>query len=432
MKPDAILTPSHTWTHASQAPEVPCPRALEQGVDLHVNLHSAGSSRLSGTSLRGQGMSLLLGLGLCQLALTQVGCQGLDWGNTDDTPTPTASPTPDGEATATPEVPASDVTTLTLGSDPVYFTLPDRSTVSISAPETSTGWDMVFSGNQLHLNGGESGSGAAWGLGPVGTGEADYDALTNHADVVGPIVYYDEFESVLTDWYDYIVSGSVHGLYSRYHVYAVRVDETHTYKVQIEDYYDLVNGSLESGMITFRWADVDSDSPTETLLDARAGGANASEDDPRNKYTYFSFTTGVMELSDEDAATSMAWDLAFKRYDVKLNGGVSGPKGVVGYDFQAGREETNSQVTSYTPESQLPDFEAASSAGITGELTEDRIGSIVSGSYQSGANGLEPSGSVYVITDASATRYFKFLVTDLAVDGDGTIQSVTFRSAEIK
>ena len=34
-----------------------------------------------------------------------------------------------------------------------------------------------------------------------------------------------------------------------------------------------------------------------------------------------------------DPSTSSGWDLAFRRYSIRLNGGVAGPKGVTGFNL---------------------------------------------------------------------------------------------------
>lgn len=63
----------------------------------------------------------------------------------------------------------------------------------------------------------------------------------------------------------------------------------------------------------------------KSVVDARAGGLTA---DPRQPYLYARFTNGgleKLELDDEQALTSMDWDIAFHRYIVRLNGGSSGP-----------------------------------------------------------------------------------------------------------
>ncbi|WP_437955921.1 HmuY family protein [Sorangium sp. So ce119] len=62
-----------------------------------------------------------------------------------------------------------------------------------------------------------------------------------------------------------------------------------------------------------------------SFVDATAGGAFASEPDA---YVYARFTDGGLEkveLSDEDALGSMDWDIAFRRYVVRINSGHSGP-----------------------------------------------------------------------------------------------------------
>ncbi|MDI1483324.1 HmuY family protein [Polyangium sp. y55x31] len=60
-------------------------------------------------------------------------------------------------------------------------------------------------------------------------------------------------------------------------------------------------------------------------IDATAGGAFVSDPD---SYVYGKFTeTGLqkVEISDEDSVTSMDWDIAFRRYVVRINSGNSGP-----------------------------------------------------------------------------------------------------------
>ncbi|MBI92354.1 MAG: hypothetical protein CME05_03970 [Gemmatimonadaceae bacterium] len=68
-----------------------------------------------------------------------------------------------------------------------------------------------------------------------------------------------------------------------------------------------------------------------TVVDATAGGAFATG---HHDFTYYSFATrDVVQLTDDEAAQSGAWDIAFKRSEIKLNGGISGPKGVVGVNL---------------------------------------------------------------------------------------------------
>jgi hypothetical protein len=59
---------------------------------------------------------------------------------------------------------------------------------------------------------------------------------------------------------------------------------------------------------------------TQVIIDATAGGSGVDANDPANKYTYFSFSTGaVVELADDEAQASNAWDIAFKRNGIIVN-----------------------------------------------------------------------------------------------------------------
>lgn len=64
-----------------------------------------------------------------------------------------------------------------------------------------------------------------------------------------------------------------------------------------------------------------------TYVNATAGGLN-----PTEAYYYLRFTPQGLQrvpLTDEEALTSMEWDIAFRRVIVRLNSGVSGPSCVV-------------------------------------------------------------------------------------------------------
>jgi hypothetical protein len=66
----------------------------------------------------------------------------------------------------------------------------------------------------------------------------------------------------------------------------------------------------------------------ETTVDATAGGMTASE-----SFVYARFTDRGLEkvpIGDEDAFVSLDWDIAFRRYVIRLNSGISGPGSVTG------------------------------------------------------------------------------------------------------
>ena len=123
--------------------------------------------------------------------------------------------------------------------------------------------------------------------------------------------------------------------------------------MQILDYYRVTDGAVEAGYPEFRWAEIPTDGSEPMVevvdLDATAGGVSADADDPANRWTYFSFDAGEVELSDEEALTSTDWDLGFKRFNIKSNSGPSGPAGVVTVDPDRGRGETGEEVLEFTP-----------------------------------------------------------------------------------
>jgi HmuY protein len=62
-----------------------------------------------------------------------------------------------------------------------------------------------------------------------------------------------------------------------------------------------------------------------SVIDATAGGAFNADPD---SYTYGKFTDAGLEqvdISDEDALSSMDWDISFRRYVGRINSGNSGP-----------------------------------------------------------------------------------------------------------
>ncbi|HNF99249.1 MAG TPA: hypothetical protein PK493_18265, partial [Pseudomonadota bacterium] len=61
-------------------------------------------------------------------------------------------------------------------------------------------------------------------------------------------------------------------------------------------------------------------------VDATAGGSMSYS---KNPFVYLDLIAGKKaELTDVQAAQSGAWDIAFKRWQIKINGGDSGPGGV--------------------------------------------------------------------------------------------------------
>ena len=96
--------------------------------------------------------------------------------------------------------------------------------------------------------------------------------------------------------------------------------------------------SLASGTVA---STVDGD-VVESIIDASAGGFGNSDGEP---FLYLSFDDGALlaqELTDVAAFDDGSWDLAFKRYVIRANGGDSGTGGVSVADVAA---DTLEEVT---------------------------------------------------------------------------------------
>lgn len=181
--------------------------------------------------------------------------------------------------------------------------------------------------------------------------------------------------------------------------------------------------------------------PTPTaqsaLIDATAGGPSAT-----GPYTYFSLSTGqVVNLTDTEAATSTDWDIAFKRTNVKLNGGVSGPKGVGGYSvgnnsdaYDSAGDPVLAWFQAATSDSELPDFDAVTATQIpsAGSFEADVLDVAIpsdgsSGSWWSDAGGSVAAvpGNWWVIKSAAGNTYIKTHITDISEDSVGGVTHIT-------
>jgi hypothetical protein len=184
---------------------------------------------------------------------------------------------------------------------------------------------------------------------------------------------------------------------------------------------------------------------TTQTIDATAGGLGAPAGDPNNKYTYVNLGTGaVVVLSDADAATSSDWNIAFKRSSVKLNGGLSGPKGVVGYytgnnaeAYDPNKIPLLNWFQAATADTELPDFEAVAAAQIPAD-TEFKADKLVPAIKGDGTNDGwwfyhgAPTFAVtavatnwWVIKSSAGNSYAKLHVADLVRDSTASVRRFT-------
>ena len=84
-----------------------------------------------------------------------------------------------------------------------------------------------------------------------------------------------------------------------------------------------------------------------------------------SQFAYFDLSTGSV-VTVADPQNSTQWDLAFRRYEVRLNGGVAGPKGVAGYNLANNANATTQEILAFTPANQKPAFDAIGDADVPG------------------------------------------------------------------
>jgi hypothetical protein len=108
-------------------------------------------------------------------------------------------------------------------------------------------------------------------------------------------------------------------------------------------------------------------------------------------FVYFSFADdGTVTVTNP--SSSSAWDLAFRRYSLRLNGGVAGTKGVTGFNLENNVGATDAQVLAFTAENQQPAFDAVGAADIPASgFTSEVLAPDVTGWFRPTAAGLVPN-----------------------------------------
>ncbi len=150
-------------------------------------------------------------------------------------------------------------------------------------------------------------------------------------------------------------------------------------------------------------------------------------------FVYFSLGTGSV-VSVASPTTSSDWDLALRRYEVRLNGGAVGPKGVSGFDLANNVSATPQQVLAFTPENQRSAFEAidiaqvpAAGSFVTESLTANPLGWLSFGAQGPVAN----SQAAWKVKRTSGGGYALMRVTGLTLSGS-TQQTALLSSVTVE
>lgn len=68
-------------------------------------------------------------------------------------------------------------------------------------------------------------------------------------------------------------------------------------------------------------------------------------------------------------ASAAEWDVAFRRYTARLNGGVGGSKGVLGFNLENNAAADTAEILAFTAANQLASFTAFGSADVPGDAS---------------------------------------------------------------
>lgn len=251
-----------------------------------------------------------------------------------DGSTPDNGGTPGNGSTSFTDIPTEFMADFTAGDASICYDL--ETSAAIDCDTNGATWDIRFDADfNIWLNGGIYGEGDAAAFGPDTL--ANMQLLKNGAGVPG--FFKDQVAGIFLEnsWYAYGLNDQ-HKLWPSYRVYVVE-SNAKQYKVRLTSFYagqdSVIAEAGTSGVISFEYQEITEGSvglSIQASVDASAGGMGAPADDPKNKYSYFSFATGeVVALTDAEAEASADWDIAFKRTNVKLNSAnrTAGTKGAL-------------------------------------------------------------------------------------------------------
>lgn len=140
-------------------------------------------------------------------------------------------------------------------------------------------------------------------------------------------------------------------------------------------------------------------------------------------FAYLSLADGGKTVSPADPATSTDWHMAFRRFTVRLNGGVAGPGSVSGFNLANHAGLTDEEVAGLTAEEGHDAFRAvtaddipAPSSFVEDELVPDPGATWFRFDPRAGTIVANPRVA-WKVREGSGRGYAIFRVTDLEMDG---------------
>lgn len=160
------------------------------------------------------------------------------------------------------------------------------------------------------------------------------------------------------------------------------------------------------------------------------GSATINASSPTD-FVYVSLETG-QEVSVTDPTASDEWDIAFRRFSAKLNGGVAGPGDVAGFNVANNAGATEAEVLAFTSDDAEDAFAAVTEADIAGAtFVEDGLIPDEGGSWFRAVStpGGPPTlvanpGAAWRVQEAENGGYAVFRIANLELAGN-TPQSAT-------
>ena len=140
-------------------------------------------------------------------------------------------------------------------------------------------------------------------------------------------------------------------------------------------------------------------------------------------FAYLSLAGGGSQMTLADPRSSTAWHMAFRRFSVRLNGGVAGPGSVSAVNLGNNGGLTADAITALTPEDGEAAFTAVTEADIpaAGSFTSDVLAPDPGASWfrfdrQSGSIVANP-GAAWKVREGSGRGYAVFRMVAIAMQG---------------
>ena len=165
----------------------------------------------------------------------------------------------------------------------------------------------------------------------------------------------------------------------------------------------------------------DDDTPSTAINEiVTSAPLNATSSDT---LIYFSFATGGLVSRTAD------WDIALRRYEIRLNGGVTGTKGVLGYSVANNATATDPQILAFSLDNTLATFDNIREAQIPPDASfqSDRLIENTTG-YLNLGGVPTANGTAYWKVRTAGGGFALVRVSAIALSPQFALQSVTIES----